>query len=83
MRVITMTTIMAAVTAVDQLMDITDPTTAADIIGDGHTATTIMEMAVDALISTTDIIDANITGDPILNMTNTTDTMMIDIRMAL
>jgi hypothetical protein len=72
-------TIMVATIAADQLMDITDPGAAADIIEAGRTgATIIMEMGADALISTTGLIETDITSDPIMDMMNTTGTMTID-----
>jgi hypothetical protein len=72
-------TITVATAAVDHLMDITDPRAAADIIEAGRIgATIIMETGADALISTTGLIETDITSDPIRDMMNMTGTMTID-----
>lgn len=81
-QVIMTITIMIATTAADRVMDIMGPAAAADIIEEARTGTTIIiEMDADALISTTDIIEADIISDPTAGMMNTTVTMKIDILM--
>jgi hypothetical protein len=75
-------TVMIATTAADRVMDIMGPAAAADIIGEARTGMTIItEMDADALISTTDLIEADITSDHIAGMMNTTGIMKIDTLM--
>jgi hypothetical protein len=81
MQVIMAITVMIATTAADQLMDITGPATAADITEGAGTGPTIIEMAADALINITDIIEADITSGPTAGMMNMTGTTKTDILM--
>ena len=82
MQVIMTITVMIAPTAADRVMDIMALAAAADIIGDARTGMTIiMEMDADALISTTDLIEADITSDHTAGMMNTTGIMKIDTLM--
>ncbi len=82
MQVIMTITVMIAPTAADRVMDIIGPAAAADIIGEARMGITIiMEMDADAPISTTDLIEADITSDHTAGMMNMTGIMKIDTLM--